>query len=102
MVIELVCTPGVTDGDEVLPALRTWFVKSNVTEKLKLAPALRAPVGKLELEAEYSAEPRTIPLSEVMAMFAVQVTFKTLVFPIGTEPKSTGEVQVKGNATGDP
>ena len=61
-----------------------------------------APFGKLEFEAKYTDFPRTNPLNEVIPMFAVHVTFSVLLLPIGTDPKSTGEVQVNGVATGDP
>jgi len=42
------------------------------------------------------------PLKEVMGMFAVQLTFNVWLIPIVTDPKSRGDVQVIGNATGDP
>lgn len=73
-----------------------------MTGNVKDAPTAKAPVGRLEFDAVYKALPRTMPLSLVILIFAVHVTFKVFVFPIGTEPKSTGLVQVSGKATGEP
>jgi hypothetical protein len=42
------------------------------------------------------------PTILVMAMFAVQFITNVLEFPIPTDPKSKGEEQVSGRATGAP
>lgn len=41
-------TPGETDGELVLPLLRAYVVRLNVTGKENFAPSLKLPVGRLE------------------------------------------------------
>jgi hypothetical protein len=77
-------------------------VRSKVTGNVKLAPTFKGPVGRLEFNAVNTILPRTKPVIWVIAILAVQVTLSVLELPIGTDPKSVGEVQVMGILTGDP
>jgi hypothetical protein len=77
-------------------------VRSKVTGNEKLFPAARGPVGKLELEALKRSFPRTKLVIWVIGIFAVHVTLRVFELPIGTDPKSVGELHVMGILTGDP
>ncbi len=78
------------------------MVRSKVTAKLKLVPEAIFPGGRLELDAVYSVLPNVRPDNFVIAIFATQLTFSVLELPIATDPKFTGDVQVRGIATGEP
>jgi hypothetical protein len=81
----------------------TWLlVRLNVTGNEKLAPVAKAPVGRLEFDAVNKTFCSTKPVILVIAIFAVQVMESVFEVPIGTDPKSVGDVQVIGIFTGDP
>lgn len=78
------------------------MVRSKVTGNENFAPFANGPVGKLEFDALNKSLPRTNPVILVIAMFAVQSTLSVFELPMGTDPKSVGDVQVMGILTGDP
>ncbi len=78
------------------------MVRSKVTAKLKLLPEGIFPGVRLELDDVYSGLPNVRPDNFVIAIFPTQVTFSVLELPIATDPKFSGDVQVRGIATGDP
>lgn len=67
-----------------------------------MAPRARGPVGRLELETWNTGLLVAKPFKDVIAMLVLHVTISVLVFPIGACPKSRGESQVIGRATGEP
>ena len=77
-------------------------VKFQVTGKENACPLAKWLDGKDELLTWNREFPTVAPKILVMGIFAVQLTVCVLADPRGTFPNCTGEVQFKGNATGDP
>lgn len=102
MLMDVVWTPGETEGALVLPPVSWKLVRLKLTGKVKVSPCFKGPVGRLEFFAWKTALPRIRPFSLVMGMLALQVTVMVDELPIATVPKLRGEVQFRGRATGEP
>ena len=96
-------TPGeMLPYDAFLVSCTSVFSRFHLTGKLKVVPLAIGPFGRLARLTSKWRSPTVTLLICVMAMLALQEISRVAEEPRATEPKDTGDVQLRGRLTGEP